>query len=295
MSSWKAALRGRTVCVVGGCGAVGSAVVAQLDESNVIVADRTAPDPTDVLDVAQLERVIKGASIVIHVAGLKHAGRSADEALTYFNVNATGTANVAEACRRSGVEALVYASTAHVYGVPREVPVEETHPTLPLSVYGASKLAGEAAIIGFSASFGIRAAIARMANVYGHALDRETVIGLAVCQARAGDPIELRNLESVRDFLHIDDAGEALVRLAAYALGADGCVVVNVSDGRGVRTREIAELAARLATPHVRIIDPGHVVERVPELVLSTARLQSVLDWIPSRDFAANLSRMVTT
>lgn len=286
------ALRGRTVCVVGGRGAIGSALVKRLADAGarVTVADRDGDPAVDVLDPRAIAAAVENAGIVVHLAGLKHAAQSSDDPTAYIAVNVTGTAHVLEACRRAGVEAVIYASTAHVYGAPRSVPVDEDHPTRPLSIYAASKLAGEALIAGYSASFGMHAVIARLANVYGADRDPETIIGRAIGQALARQPIALRSHESVRDYVHVDDAAEALARLAAFALGAAGCHVVNVTNGRGVRAREIAEIAARIGSTSV--VDPGPVRETVPELVLSNAKLGSLVGWVPAIDIGEGLTRL---
>jgi nucleoside-diphosphate-sugar epimerase len=250
------------------------------------------------MDAELLPRAIEGCDVVFHLAGLKHAGRSFEERLRYFDVNGSGTARVAEACHQSGAGTLVYASTGHVYGTPQTIPVDEDHPTRPLSIYAASKLAGEAAAFGYAAAAGLRTVIARLANLYGNPIDEDTIVGRAVGLAVRGEDIRLRNLAVVRDFVHMDDAAEALVRLAEFAQrGPSGrCTIVNVTNATPVSAGQIAELAADLAVAAGKrrpAIESSGGPEALPKLVLSGARLESLLGWLPQIDIASGIRSLI--
>ena len=191
-----------------------------------------------------------------------------------------------EACRRLGIQRLIYTSTSHVYGIPRQLPIGEDHPTAPLSVYAASKLAGEVAVQGYAASCALSCDIARLANVYGASFSTETVIGCALEQAATGGPISLRNLAAVRDFIHADDIIEALVRLAAAGDEGTGCRVVNVSTGQGVSVLEMAETLSKIATEEglgrPDVVQGGNRQdELVPRLILNNRRLLELTGWVP--------------
>jgi len=240
----------------------------------------------NILNPADLDRALCGCTVVFHLAALVHVGRSELEPLRYFEVNALGTAHVLEACRRLGIQRVIYTSTGHVYGDPRQLSIGEDHPTIPLSVYAASKLAGEAAIQGYAASFGLSCNIARLANVYGASFSTETVITCALEQATTGGPISLRNLAAVRDFIHADDVVEALVRLAAAGDESTGCHVVNISTGRGVSVLEMAETLSKIAAEEgLGRPDVVHASKRqdelVPRLVLDNQHLRELTGWAP--------------
>jgi len=302
--------RGARIAVVGGYGLLGSALLARLaacGASVVVVEPRppVRPNPAadhrtgDVLDLESLRKGFAGCSAVFHLAALKVARDSADNPLEYFSVNAQGTAHVAEACRNSGVRHLTYASTSHVYGIPAVDLVPETHPTRPRSVYAASKLAGESIALAYQAAYGMDVRVARMANLYGGRADAATIVGRAVSQAVAGESIRLRNLDSVRDFLHVDDAAEGLLRIAAAGGSASPqSRILNLSDGKGVSTGRIAELVASAAEaiglPRPDIRKPEKTEpEEVPRLVLSPGLLQSVTGWIPSTDLSWGLDALL--
>ena len=301
-----------SVCVTGGRGSLGSHLVAALESSGAarIVAFDAQPPALrrvrdeggrvehivgSILSLDELERAISGCSVVFHLAALVHVGRSALDSVRYFDVNALGTANVLEACRRSGVQRVVYTSTTHVYGKPSQVPVAESHPTSPMSVYAASKLAGEAAMQGYSAGYGLTSYVARVSNLYGTSLNPETVVGRALEQCAAGGPITLRDVTPVRDFIHADDVVGALACLAASRPG-DGCHTVNVSTGRGVSILQMAETLARVADEeglgHPDVVQSGEdPVDPVPELVVDNRRLTELTGWTPVVSLEEGLRR----
>jgi len=321
MDKW---LRKQSIGVTGGRGALGRRILKRLvDEgtSKIVTFGRHPAAKSDflaesasvvhevgnILNSGDLDRALRGCSVVFHLAGLAHVGLSDLEPLTYFEVNAFGTASVLEACRRLGIARVIYVSTGHVYGIPRRLPVTEDHPTRPLSAYAASKLAGEAAVQAYATSFGFCCDIARLANVYGASFNTETVIGYVLAQVTSGASVSLRNLDAVRDFIYVDDVVDALLRLA---LPADsGCRVVNVSTGQGVRVGDLAATLLRVAAeegwePRGGIQEAAPMVERVPELILDNRFLLQRTGWVPElsleqglrltlREFGSEQQRLV--
>jgi nucleoside-diphosphate-sugar epimerase len=308
MREW---LRNQSFCVTGGAGALGQALIRKLAEqgaerivvidpcghSSLTGEDRDAPVrfmEGSILDPSHMERATEGCTVLFHLAALTHAGRSASDPGSYVAVNCTGTAKVMEACRAQGVRNVIYTSTGHVYGRPNAIPVGEDHTVSPLSVYAASKLAGEAFVQAYASSFGFAAVIARMANLYGPFSSTDTVIGTSLEQAMRGSAIHVRNLKAVRDFLFIDDAAEALIRLVAAAKDRQGPQVVNVSSGTGISVEEICTLLADLAErqgigrPGIRqdVRDPE---EQVPTFVLDNTRLERLTGWVPGTTMAEGL------
>jgi nucleoside-diphosphate-sugar epimerase len=295
------------VCITGGEGKLGRCLARRLlgnTGHTVTLLDVSPPAPEEfpadrvlrmqgnVLDPQDLATAFQGCVTVFHLAGLPLAGFAERRPQEAFEVNGWGTELVMEACAKAGVRRVVFASSSQVYGVPSRLPVGEDHTTCPTSVYGASKLAGEAAVRGFTAAGCGASVIARLANLYGFADDADTVVGKALAQVRAGETIALRSLKDVRDLTHVDDVAEALVRLAGHQGDASGCLTVNVSTGVGVSVRTMATTLARLAGQDpatVRGEDPNPGA--VPELVLDPSRLSSELGWHPRIGIEEGLAR----
>ena len=298
--SW---LRTQTVAVTGGQGFLGRRLVGRLALGGArrVVAIDARPRSVstsaekrlqakhitaDILDVDDMARALTGCSTVFHLAALTDAGKSVEESDRYFEVNTRGTEATMEACEKANVRRVIYTSTSLVYGAPRSLPVAEDHPTDPLTPYAASKLAGERAVADYVSHSHAAGEVARVANLYGASFLPNTAVGLALDQTMQGNPIRLRNLTSVRDFIHADDVVEALFRLTA-AEGADGeCRVINVSTGQGASVLEVAQAIAEAATQcgldRPRILQSTSPVQEVaPKVVLDNSLLVNITGWRP--------------
>jgi UDP-glucose 4-epimerase len=211
-----------------------------------------------------------------------------------LETNTAGTAAVVDTCARLGVETLIYASTAYVYIPNGPRPLAESAATGPMSPYAISKLAGERIAAQLADRGASRVCIARIANVYGADSQEDTVIGRAISQAGTGR-LALRDLTPVRDFIHVDDVVDGLLRLSAVC--PTGSSVVNVSTGIGTSVAEIAELVAEAAvacgSPRPVVLPvSGSTPDPIPELVLANAKLCALTNWCPSVELSDGIYRV---
>ena len=301
------------IAIIGGTGKLGKSLIKRLVDlgaDKIIVISRNAREngknpffsdavainyvSCDILDLDVLVKAVEGCTVVFHLAAIKYAAVSRVSPIEYSRINALGTAHVMEACRRCGAEKVVYVSTTHVYGKMRNIPVTETHRTKPLSLYAASKLAGEVFVEGYSVQYGIKAAVARMSNLYGPHFGEDTVLGKAVQQIAAGRPVKLHDLRPIRDFIYIDDAADALLCLAAHEF-EENCLTVNVSTGRGVSISEavscLFDIAVKMGLPEPEIIEPktpGGL--DLPVLVFSNELFCRITGWRPQKTLIEGLT-----
>jgi UDP-glucose 4-epimerase len=166
------------------------------------------------------------------------------------------TQNVLEAMRLTGVSRLFYSSGIGVYG-EAEIELEESHgPSLPISTYGASKLACVAMIGSYCHMFGQRARVLRFANVVGA---RQTHgVGFDFLNKLASNPEELNVLgdgTQTKSYIHVSDVISAIDLMIAQLMDDKAIPfdVFNVSTIDTVRVKEIAELAVELASPRAKI------------------------------------------
>ncbi|HYO98396.1 MAG TPA: NAD-dependent epimerase/dehydratase family protein [Polyangiaceae bacterium] len=173
------------VCVIGGAGFIGSHLVERLvSEAQVTVYDnlsigrRAFIQPAldsgrarlvvgDVLDLPLLEETLAGHDLVVHLAANPEARWGLDNPRLDLEQGTIATWNVLEAMRRRAVPRLVLASSGTVYGDTAKSCSEADLGCLPISLYGASKLAGEALVSAFVECFGLHACIFRFGNVVG--------------------------------------------------------------------------------------------------------------------------------
>jgi UDP-glucose 4-epimerase len=197
----------------------------------------------DLRDINALTGAMIGHDVVIHLASNPDIARAVTEPEVDFQQGTVLTNNVVEAMRRSGAARLLYASGSGVYGDLGELEVGEDYgPLIPVSTYGASKLAGEAIIASYCAMFGLTACVFRFANVVG---PRQTHgVGFDFVRRLIVDPMQLRILgdgKQSKSYIHVSDVVGAVLHAEAYC--REQFAVFNVSTGDAITVLEIAELA----------------------------------------------------
>jgi UDP-glucose 4-epimerase len=249
--------------VVGGAGFIGSHVVERLlaepGTTRVTIYDNYSSGKTthhshiddprfaavrgDAADLPALEAAMAGHDLVVHLASNPDIARAVTEPSIDFHQGTVLTHNVVEAMRRTGARRILYASGSGVYGDVGTLECQEDRgPLLPVSTYGASKLAGEALIGSYAHMFGLVGRAFRFGNVVG---PRQTHgVGFDFVNALRRDPHRLRILgdgQQSKSYVHVDDVISALLLANA---GAEGPYqVFNVATGDYLTVREIADLA----------------------------------------------------
>ncbi len=226
--------------------------------------------PVDVRDLEALTKVFSGADAVVHLAALISVEESAEKPVDYHEVNVRGTLNVLLAGVRTGVRRVIYPSSAAVYGHPVRLPVDEDHPTRPISVYGATKLAGEAYCRAFHETFGIQAVILRYFNVYGPGQSPEyagVIVRFSERLARGLPPVVNGDGLQSRDFVHVFDVARANLLALESEVGFG---VYNVGTGTPTRILDLARLMMRLwgveGEPEFAPPRPGDIRESVADV-----------------------------
>jgi UDP-glucose 4-epimerase len=269
-----------SVLVTGGAGFIGSHVASALAPDNeVTILDSnpgdappgTTPVKGDVRDEGTVDAALEGIDVVFHHAALVSVASSIERPKESHETNATGTLNVLEAARERDAR-VVYASSAAVYGQPREVPIPETHRLDPISPYGLTKLASDHYVRLYNDLYGLETVALRYFNVYGPGQtggDYAGVIEVFLEQARNGEPITVHgDGEQTRDFVHVDDVVRA--NLLAAEMDAVGRAF-NVGTGESVTIRELAELVREAVGSDSEIV---HTDPREGDIEHSRADIQ---------------------
>jgi UDP-glucose 4-epimerase/UDP-arabinose 4-epimerase len=238
---------------------------------------------------------VKGA---IHFAAFSIVGESVTNPLKYYDNNVGAAVAFTQGLVEAGVEAFVFSSTAAVYGVPTTTPIPETHPTVPINPYGASKLAFESALRWIGQAHPFRWAALRYFNAAGADPDGETgeshepethlipnlikaVLGTGPALTLFGEDYPTPDGTPIRDYIHVVDLAEAHV-LAIRALIAGGeSAIMNVGTGEGASVKQVIAAAERvLGKPVPRSVGPRRPGDP-PFLVADSSLLQRRLGWRP--------------
>lgn len=251
----------------------------------------------DARDLEWLTEAMRGHDVVVHLASNPDIARAAREPEIDFHQGTALTNNAVEAMRRAGVPLLLYASGSGVYGDLGEMRVSEDYgPLLPVSTYGASKLAGEALIASYCAMFGLTAVAFRFGNVVGarqtHGVGFDFVRRLSIDAKRLHILGDGRQSKS---YVHVSDVVDAVLYVAGRA--PNGFSVFNVATDDAVTVTEIAEIVVESfgdgTAPQFEYEggDRGWKGD-VPIVRLDTARIRS-LGWVPSMSSRAAVRRSI--
>jgi UDP-glucose 4-epimerase len=250
----------------------------------------------DVCDRAAMRALMEGVEVVFHMA-ISCLRTSISHPFLSHDINAGGTLSVCLAAHEQGVKRLVYVSSSEVYGSAQTVPMAETHPCAPMTVYGASKLAGEHYALACLRTYGLPVSVIRPFNTYGprepYQGARAEVIPRFILQLMAGKaPVIYGDGAQTRDFTFVDDTVTGIVAAGACdALVGD---VVNVAYGQEVSIARIADRLAELVTggrvsPVRAEPRPGDVLRHYAD----TTKAQRLLGFRPTVDIEAGLRRTV--
>jgi UDP-glucose 4-epimerase len=258
----------KRIFISGGAGFVGSHLVARFLQNSeilrIVIFDNfssgrkehlaeSLSDPRlrivtgDLKDAAVVRREMVGCDTVVHLAANPDIARAVTEPDIDFREGTCLTQNILEAMRINKVETIVYTSGSGVYGENSEIAFAENYgPCLPISTYGASKLASEALISAYCHMFNLKGRVFRFANVVG---PRQTHgVGYDFIRRLASDPTRLRILGDgwqSKSYIYVDDILEAI--FLSTARSTEPFTFFNVATDDYLTVRAIAELALAVA------------------------------------------------
>ena len=320
------------VAVTGGAGFIGSYLCEALASlgRDVVVLDNLSSGTKDNLreplnssrvklivgdckNPSDVKKVVANADIVYHFAANPEVRLELTDPATCFRENTYATHILLESIRRTNADTIVFASTSTVYGDAKTIPTPENYtPLVPISIYGASKLASEALIASYCHTYKKSAVILRLANIVGPR-SMHGVINDFITKLRR-NPKQLEILgdgHQTKSYLHIDDCINAIIK--AVETAEETVEVFNVGSDDQIEVTRIAEIVAEeMNLNEVQFSFTGGVnggrgwVGDVKNMLLDTTKLKSK-GWRPRynseqsvrltirkilqrRDYSSNLS-----
>ena len=255
-------LKGSNVMVTGGGGFIGSELSRQLRKrgANVLIYDNFLYG--DVINIGEMAKDIEIArgdvlswkvygsmkdhkiDYVFHLAAEPYIPHSYDNPEKFFDVNTKGTMNVLMACKTLDISRVIIFSTSEVYGTAQRVPMDETHPTFPMSTYAVSKLAADRTAFVFHHEHKIPVAIVRPFNCYGPRETQPYVIPEIISQLSRGRRVNLGNIKARRDLTFVGDTASAVIGVMESAM--PNGEVVNIGSGTSYSIEELAHEIGKL-------------------------------------------------
>lgn len=307
--------RRETILVVGGAGFIGSHVNKMLHQRGfqTIVLDDLSRGTRQMVqegtfiqgnlgDREVLHRIFQNYPIdaVMHFAALTDVGESIVEPLKYYTHNVMFTLTLLESMRQHGIRRLIFSSSAAIFGLPQQEGISETHPCQPINPYGESKLMVETILRRADEVYGIKSCCLRYFNAAGG--DPEGKRKNFNFQRKENNliPIILKNLKNsnpaitingtdystpdgtcVRDYIHIEDIGEAHIAAMEKLFEGSSSTHYNLGNGRGFSVREIISAASRVTGCNINVIEGPRRAGDPPVLVADAQKAFRELGWKP--------------
>jgi len=253
-------LKHKKVLVTGGAGFIGSHLVDSLVScgAEVTIIDNLSSGnlknlnntihkvkfkKIDVRNYLEIKRIIKEdeIEIIFHCAANANVPYSVENPAYDFEVNVIGTFNILMSAMECGIERIIYASSAAVYGEPEYIPIDEKHPLNPVSPYGASKLACEKLGFAYHHTYGIGFTSLRIFNAYGPRQRKHVIYDTIKKLKENRSKLEVLGTgEQVRDFCYVTDIVKSFL-LAAKNKNSIG-EVFNIGSGQATSIYELVNL-----------------------------------------------------
>ncbi len=310
------------ILVTGGLGYIGSHCALSLLEKghSVLVFDNLSTGHIEVFDVLKkigkveffkgdllnkedLNKLfsLNNITCVFHFAGFSQVLESMKNPQKYYENNVLGTLNLLEEMIKNDVKKIVFSSSASVYGEPKYVPIDESHPLNPINEYGKTKLSIENILDEYDLKYGLKSVRLRYFNVIGADIearvgewhDKETHLIPNILKSANeknmefkifGDDYDTKDGTCIRDYVNIEDLIEAHIKALEY-LNNDGKTnSFNIGANKGYSVKEIFEICEKITNKKI----PLNVVPRregdCAKLLADNSKAKMILNWRPQKN-----------
>jgi UDP-glucose 4-epimerase len=246
-----------------------------------------------------LEKVFSENSIqvVMHFAALTDVGESIVEPAKYYLQNVSNTLNLLETMRKYEVKALVFSSSAAIFGIPNSPRINEQHSCLPINPYGKSKLMVETILNDYDIAYGLKSSCLRYFNAAGG--DPEGKIKNYKRKDNNLIPLILRSLlhskygsitifgtdyptfdgTCIRDYIHVNDLASAHILAMEHLLKEKKSSQYNLGNGNGYSVREVIDSVERVTEKKVKVVEGAKRPGDPAILIADSEKAQRELKW----------------
>lgn len=310
--------------VLGGAGYIGSHTATELLDNGheVVIADNlvtgyreAVPEKAtfyqgDLRDKDFLVDLLKKEKVdaVIHFAAFSLVGESVTNPLKYYENNLYGTKVLLDAMIETGVDKIVFSSTAATYGEPENIPILESDRTCPTNPYGETKLAMEKMISWAAKAHGLHFVSLRYFNAcgahksgkIGEAHNPESHLIPLVLQVPNGkrefvsiygNDYDTPDGTCIRDYIHVTDLAKAHILAVEYLMNGGESDIFNLGNGVGYSVKEVIETARKVTGHPIPAKEEARRAGDPARLVASGEKARKILGWEPEiKDLADIIS-----
>ncbi|WP_417308575.1 UDP-glucose 4-epimerase GalE [Devosia sp.] len=300
------------ILVTGGAGFIGSHTCKQLAAAGLmpVTFDNLSTGHRDAVkwgplvegDIRAPEALVATLRLhqpaaVIHFAASAYVGESVVDPAVYYRNNVEGTRNLLEACRTTGVRAIIFSSSCATYGTPDRTPITEDTPQAPINPYGRTKLIGEQMLDDYRSAYGLSFAALRYFNACGadpegdigerhtpetHLIPRALMAGAGLLPFLEvfGTDYPTPDGTCIRDYVHVTDLAQAHVLATQRLLAGGDSLKVNLGSGKGHSIRQVLDAIAQVIGHPVPAVYRGRRPGDPAELYADVARARDELRFV---------------
>ena len=292
------------IAITGGSGLIGTELTKLFNqEHNITVLDFNEPKISGInfvkIDIENSNDIIdstKKIDLIIHLAAALGVVETEKNPVKTLNVNAIGTKNVLEACKKNSIKKIIFSSSSEIYGEPEHIPIKETDRITPITTYGISKLMAEEYIKSYSRVYDINYTIFRLFNVYGEEQANRWVVPEFVKKIVNDEEVTIHgDGNQMRAFCHVSDIANAF----SHALTKGNNEIFNI--GNNLEPISIKELADRIISlsnskSKIKFIsfddsprDRKEIINRAPDI----SKAVKILGYKPLISLDEGLTRVI--
>ncbi|MEM2995177.1 MAG: SDR family oxidoreductase [Candidatus Bathyarchaeia archaeon] len=250
----------------------------------------------DIRNPEDVQRALEDVDAVCHLAAIVNVPLSIENPSLANEVNVQGTLNLLEASVKHDIQRFVYVSTCAVYGEAKYLPINEEHPTNPLSPYGASKLAAEHYCKVFHQIYGLQTICLRFFNVYGPRQPSGPYGGVITTFLESLKKKEALTIfgdgNQTRDFIYVADAVQAFM----LALQCKNCAGETFNIGTGTKTsiNELAQILIECVNElHAKVVHKAERKGDIKESYADISKAEKKLGFKPKFSIEKGLKEFV--
>ncbi len=245
------------------------------------------------LNQGDIGKVLTDCEVVYHLVSATVPQTSNENPIFDVEANILGTLRLLNAAKEAQVKKIVFASSGGtVYGIPKEIPIKESHPTTPTSSYGITKLTIEKYLYLYSTLHGLNYCILRIANAYGERqpiMGTQGVVGIFLDKALHNSEITVWGDGSImRDYTYIGDIVNAFVKAGTYE-GEPR--IFNIGAGQGHSVNDIINIIEQVIQRPLGINYVSGRAFDIPVNILDISRAKMHLPWQPTVGILEGISR----
>ena len=305
--------KGKLKCLVlGGCGFIGSHLVDGLLDNGyeVIIFDKENVDTKNIKHNLNKIKLIKGdfanenditgaikdIDHIFHFIGTTLPQSSTQNPIYDIESNVISTIKMLEITRSANIKKIIFASSGGtIYGIPRQIPISEDHPTNPICAYGISKLIIEKYLHLYYKLYGLDYVSLRFSNAYGERQDpngSQGAIAVFLGNIIKGNPINIwGDGKVIRDYIYVKDIVDAAIKAAE--IDQMDPHVLNIGSGVGTSLKELIDILSQITKKDIQINYTEKRKIDVPVNILDISIAKKILSWEPKYSLTDGIKKML--